>query len=227
MKTPLVLFSPFHSALFLLLLTLSACSSSPPEELPPPQPLTSDPNEPAWVSRPWSVSDEGREGTILYAVGFAPRNPDLSIQLEIARSRARSELARIIGSLVTAITRDIRKTYQSSIGSEQTESADFAVIQSERIAQELLQGSRQVDVWRDSRGGLWVLMKLPLQNLLANYKKSLLTQFEKEKAAEATLKRLQESTDRVLNGLLEKGGTAVRAYLTGSPFGKGKASGSE
>jgi len=191
------------------LIALWACSSTPPENLPPPQALTSESNEPAWVSRPWSVSDQGVEGTTLYAVGFAPRNTDLSIQLEIARSRARSELARIIATLVTAVTRDIRQTLQQT----RTESKAFGVIQTEQIAQELLQGSRQVDVWRDSHDGLWVLVKLPIQEALGVYRKSLLSQLEREGVAQETLKRLQASCDRVIEALLQQGASGIRSYL--------------
>lgn len=199
----------------LCLLALAACSTSPSENLPPPQPITFDEDEPEWVSRPWSVSEEGIAGTVLYAVGHAERNPDLSIQMEIARSRARGELARIVGSLVTAVTRDLRRTSQDFETSETAETDQFAVVQQEEITQELLQGSQQIDGWRDSGEGYWALVKLPLAEALARYKQSLLGQLDRQGAPAETLGRIQKSTEKVLEDLLSKDAKAVETYIRG------------
>jgi hypothetical protein len=199
----------------LLFAAAVGCSTSPPEELPPPQPITGDPDEPVWVARPWSISEEGILGTILYAVGYAPENPDLSVQMEIARSRARDELARIVGSLVTAVTRDVRKTYQDFAGTADSDTNHFAVIQSEVITQELIQGSRQVDGWRDRQKGYWALLKLPLSEVSGTYKESLLGSIQRQGTQIETLRRIQASTDKVLDQLLAKNAAGVRTYLGG------------
>jgi hypothetical protein len=205
-----------------VLLALAAgCSTSPPEDLPPPQPLTGDADEPAWVTRPWSVSEEGITGSVLYAVGYAQDNPDLSTQLELARSRARNELSRIVGTLVTSITRDVRKTHQDFGTTAGATTDQLAVIQSEQITQELLQGSRQVDGWRDGNDGYWALVKLPLVDALAAYRQSLLGQLQREGTPAETIQRITSSTDQVLQGLLDRDADAVSAYIRG-PINSGK-----
>ncbi len=195
---------------------LLGCSSSPSESLPPVQPITFDENEPEWVSRPWSISEEGILGTTLYAVGYAGANPDLSFQLEIARSRARNELARIIGSLVTAVTRDVRKATQDFGRPAGAATDQFSVIQYEQITQELLQGSRQIDGWRDSDEGYWALVKLPLAEALTVYQENLLGQLRQQGTAEETLKRIQTSTEKILEGLLARDAAGVKVYIRSS-----------
>jgi len=215
---------PFFSlSVFLLILLFNGCSSSPPETLPPSQPITGDSDEPEWVSRPWSVSEEGKSGKILYAVGHAPRNSDLSMQMEIARARARDELSRIVSLLVTAVTRDVRQTLTRAGRSGDGTTDQFSVIQSEQITQELLRGSRQVDGWRDSNEGYWVLVKLPLNEALSIYQESLLGQLKREGVPTEALGEIRKSAEEVIRTLMNKPAGEVGTPAAAANRGKSRS----
>ncbi|MCG8533664.1 MAG: hypothetical protein MI808_01060 [Pseudomonadales bacterium] len=124
----------------IVLAGLMACSSTPEIE--------SDlgiKGAPDWVNEGTQAVDND-DGRFIYGVAFAPPLNDESLQMSTADSRARAELARIIGTFVDSTLND----YAASSGDTASASIERNIT---TTTQTLLSGAKIKGHWRDKNTG--------------------------------------------------------------------------
>lgn len=125
----------------IILSGLVACSSSSPT-------IESDlgiRGAPDWVNEGTQAVDND-DGRFIYGVAFAPPLNDASLQTATADSRARAELARIVGTYVDSTLSD----YAASSGDNASASIEQQIT---TTTQTLLNGAKIKGHWRDKSSG--------------------------------------------------------------------------
>lgn len=113
---------------------------------------------PDWVNEgTQAVNNE--EGRFIYGVGMAPAMGDLSLQRATADNRARTEIARVLSTYISATLND----YTASTGYGADASVDRAIESTTRLS---LAGARILGAWVDKRtGDLYAFAELDLKTL--------------------------------------------------------------
>lgn len=109
---------------------------------------------PDWIDSPQiGVYDTGGEQWI-YGWGVADRGPSTNIQVQQARQRARTELARSISTAVESMLTDYTSTNRDFFDDMDNASAlEMTEGISRQITDQTLNGARQMDAWRDPTTG--------------------------------------------------------------------------
>ena len=124
--------------------------------------VTGAKGEPEWVARSGGVY-EGEHGKAIYAVGSARKAPSYHIMLSQARTRARSELSKILTLQVQTMTKDFTETAGDLYDSETQSAVEYFQDVTRQISNNVLVGSEQADLWKNPEDGtVFILMKISL-----------------------------------------------------------------
>jgi len=165
--------------------------------------LTPCGDEPEWISRGSGEFAEGDEKA-LYAVGVASGEPSLSLKRKKALLDARLELSRQLRVYVASLTRNLQQSHKDYFDESTASSIEFFQEASKALTEAELKGSKAVAWWAcPITGELFVLVKMPDQDLLDLYKQRVQkmareqeAELFKEKTEEA-LKKLDEELDKL------------------------------
>ncbi|MDD5628475.1 MAG: hypothetical protein PHU21_05390 [Elusimicrobia bacterium] len=126
-------------------------------------------NAPEWVNKGSGAFKDAQGGAVFYGVGIAQGIRNRALQVTAADDRGRAEIAKIMNSYVTVLSKD----YMASItaGDMSKSSEEQMVSQTmKNFAKFTLHGAMPVDHWKDPTDGtLFALVKLDM----AAVKKSL------------------------------------------------------
>ena len=137
---------------------------------------------PDWIDSPQIGVYDNADGQWIYGWGVADRGPSTNIQVQQARTRARTELARSIAVAVesmitdyTSTNRDFYEDMDSASAIEMTEGI------SRQITDQTLTGSRQVDAWRDPQTGeRYILLGMRIdEDFFSSYKQRQMDAFKR------------------------------------------------
>lgn len=153
-------------------------------------------NAPRWVFKP--ESDDG-----LASYGYSKiTKAGLNFARVEALSNARDELARILKVKV----KNMVKNFTEASGIDDTEAIDRVSTQvSKQVANEILQGSKQKDMWISPENELFVLVTIDKSTVNQYVKNSVTTSFKNEHAlwqqvqAKKSYEELQNEIDKEMN----------------------------
>ncbi len=181
-----------------LIFTIATITSCGKKETPKPQEISKIQNQkwanefenaPRWVLNPQT------EG-VLAAVGSAKiGKAGIQFARTEALANARDELARMISVKVKNMVKNF--TQQVGVGDEQT--VDKVSVQvSKQVAYQVLNGSRQKDMWISPSGTLYILVVLDPEIVKEAVKQATLSSFKNEKALwqQFQAKKAYEELDR-------------------------------
>ena len=147
---------------------LAACAGSKPA---PSNPIAN--NAPEWVNKGTAAMKDAAGKPVFYGVGIAQGIRNRALSVTAADDRGRAELAKIMNSYVTVLTKD----YMASVtaGAMDKSSEEQMVSQTlKNFAKFTLNGAVPVDHWKDpSDGTMFSLVKLDMdavQKTLADAK---------------------------------------------------------
>ncbi len=175
----------------------AGCAKKPPEKPQPPQ--VQNPalqqefaNAPSWVLNPQSAGK-------LVAVGSAKVGPaGMQFAREEALAAARDELARMMSVRVKNMVKRFMQT--TGVGDAQAVDHVSASV-SKQVANQVLSGSRQKDLWISPSGELYVLVELDpefAKTTIANAirtsmsKQALWQQFQAKKAFDELQQEIEQ-----------------------------------
>ncbi|MCQ2611314.1 MAG: LPP20 family lipoprotein [Treponema sp.] len=145
------------------------------------------------VPRPNWVLAGKEDATGIYAVGSGKMSNDVN-SLKVAKANARNELSKT----VQVATKSVLRTYAQDTGIAK-DTINYMEEAIEQKTNNLLEGSRQVDMWQAEDGTIYVLMYLPYKAVLPavkqiadNYKQDVKSQLTEEKAKAAFKKYFDE-----------------------------------
>ncbi len=120
------------------------------------------PNAPDWVNEGTRAlaADDGR---LFHGVGSAPPMDDRSLQRATADTRARADLAAVLGTYMDTVVAD----YASTAGSEDFDAREQSVRREiEAVTRVNLSGARIIARWKDSESGtIYSLAELDLDHV--------------------------------------------------------------
>lgn len=153
-------------------------------------------NAPKWVFKP--ESDDG-----LASYGYSKiTKAGLNFARVEALSNARDELARILKLKV----KNMVKNFTEATGIEDIEAIDRVSTQvSKQVANEVLQGSKQKDMWISPENELFVLVTIDKNTVSKYIINSVATSFRNEQAlwqqvqAKKSYEELQDEVDKEMN----------------------------
>ncbi len=136
---------------------LGACASAPKS------PIAN--NAPEWVNKGSGAFKDANGKQIFYGVGIAQGIRNRALAVTAADDRGRAEIAKIMNSYVSTLTKD----YMASItAGDMTKSSEEQMVSStlKNFAQFTLHGATPVDHWKDpSDGTLFSLIKLDMASV--------------------------------------------------------------
>ena len=145
------------------------------------------------VARPDWVLTGKEDDTGIYAVGSGKLSNDQN-SLKLARSNARTELSRT----VAASTQSVLRTYTQDTGNSK-DVLNYLEEATQIKTANILQGSKQVDMWKAADGTYYVLMYVPYKAILpevttevSNFVQDTKTVLTEAKALEAFKKYFDE-----------------------------------
>lgn len=146
----------FNMALMLVaVLALGACGGKGK-----PSPIAN--NAPEWVNKGSAAMKDKDGKQVFYGVGIAQGIRNRGLAVSAADDRGRAELAKIMNSYVTSLTKD----YMASItAGDMTKSSEEQMVSNtmKNFAKFTLHGSVPVDHWKDPADGtLFSLVKLDM-----------------------------------------------------------------
>ena len=148
---------PFY-AFGLAAVVISACASSPKT-----QPIAN--NAPEWVNKGSGAFKDAAGKQVFYGVGIAQGIRNRALSVTAADDRGRGEIAKIMNSYVTTLTKD----YMASVtAGDMTKSSEEQMVSStlKNFAKFTLHGAIPVDHWKDpSDGTLFSLIKLDMASV--------------------------------------------------------------
>ncbi len=122
-------------------------------------------NAPEWVNKGSSVMKDKDGKQVFYGVGIAQGIRNRALAVSSADDRGRAELAKIMNSYVTTLTKD----YMASItAGDMTKSSEEQMVSStmKNFASFTLHGATPVDHWKDPLDGtLFALVKLDMASV--------------------------------------------------------------
>ncbi|MFH1707337.1 MAG: LPP20 family lipoprotein [Planctomycetota bacterium] len=164
--------------------------------------VTGENGEPQWVSRGGGIY-EGEYGKAIYAVGSARQAPAHHIMQSQARTRARTELSRILSVTVRSMTKDFTETAGDLYDKETQSAIEYFQDVSQQITNNTLVGSEQVATWKAGDGTLFVLMKISLDNVINTFKTETKAALKREDAAKKIGFKAEDAVDK-MNELIDK-----------------------
>lgn len=136
-------------------LALGACSHNGK-----PSPIAA--NAPEWVNKGSGAMKDKDGKQVFYGVGIAQGIRNRALSVSAADDRGRAELAKIMNSYVTTLTKD----YMASVtAGDMTKSSEEQMVSStmKNFAKFTLNGAIPVDHWKDPADGtLFALVKLDM-----------------------------------------------------------------
>jgi hypothetical protein len=139
-----------------LAVVLSACAAKNPPAAPIAQ------NAPEWVNKGSGAFKDQTGKPVFWGVGIAQGIRNRALSVTAADDRGRAEIAKIMNSYVTVLTKD----YMASVtaGAMDKSSEEQMVSQTlKNFAKFTLHGSMPVDHWKDpSDGTMFALVKLDM-----------------------------------------------------------------
>lgn len=134
---------------------LGACASAPKAA-----PIAA--NAPEWVNKGSGAFKDAAGKQVFYGVGIAQGIRNRALAVTAADDRGRAEIAKIMNSYVTTLTKD----YMASVtAGDMTKSSEEQMVSStmKNFAKFTLHGALPVDHWKDpSDGTLFSLVKLDM-----------------------------------------------------------------
>ena len=124
---------------------------------------------PEWVDKA-AGAYPGDQGSVIYGVGVASADPNPQAERDMAKLNGREEIARVTKVYVAELTKHFVQTHKDSYNEESASSVQFYQQVAKQVTDATLYGSMQVNSWKDmngqrgAKGGLYVLMMLPLNN---------------------------------------------------------------
>jgi len=158
---------------------------------------------PGWIDRPNAVYDDA-EGRAIQAVGIANYNPNVALRRQQAAGRARDELAKSLKIHVQGLVQDYMNSNLDFYDLERASSVEYYESISNRVTDQTLSGSMQMDAWRDeATGAEYVLYRLDFDNVLAAYEQEMQRSFERE-AQRERIKARKDEFDAKLQDQLQR-----------------------
>lgn len=115
---------------------------------------------PDWVNEGTNILND-KKGRLFHGVGSAPAMGDMSLQKSTAENRARSEVARILSSYITAVSKDYVASATAG-GETVTESSISRDI--ENVTKLNLSGVKIIGNWRDKKSNtIWSIAELDMK----------------------------------------------------------------
>ncbi|HOX39270.1 MAG TPA: hypothetical protein PL033_14910 [Candidatus Brocadiia bacterium] len=150
--------------------------------------------KPSWVDQP---SGRSADGKYFQAVGLASADPNKAAQKAIGKSRARTEIGRMISTDVEAMCKDFMQSHRDYVDPTSAGSIEFVQTVSKSVSSATLEMSEVVDGWDDpATGEYYALVQIPSE------KAREAVQEQMRQAAEANKRRtFKGNTDQVLAGL--------------------------
>lgn len=146
-------------------LSLSACSKNGK-----PSPIAN--NAPEWVNKGSGAMKDKEGKSVFYGVGIAQGIRNRALAVTAADDRGRAELAKIMNSYVTTLTKD----YMASVtAGDMTKSSEEQMVSQtmKNFAKFTLNGSVPIDHWKDPADGtLFSLVKLDMSAVQASLAES-------------------------------------------------------
>ena len=134
---------------------LAACATPQPSA-----PIAS--NAPEWVNKGSGAFKDASGKQVFYGVGIAQGIRNRALAVTASDDRGRAEIAKIMNSYVTTLTKD----YMASVtAGDMTKSSEEQMVSStmKNFAKFTLHGALPVDHWKDpSDGTLFALVKLDM-----------------------------------------------------------------
>jgi hypothetical protein len=122
-------------------------------------------NAPEWVNKGSGAFKDAAGGPVFYGVGILQGVRNRGLQVTIADDRGRAEIAKVLDSYVTVLTKD----YMASVtaGDMSKSSEEQMVSQTmKNFAKFTLHGAMAVDHWKDPTDGtLFSLVKLDMASV--------------------------------------------------------------
>ena len=135
---------------------LAACAG----KAPPSSPIAS--NAPEWVNKGSGAFKDSAGKQVFYGVGIAQGIRNRALSVTASDDRGRAEIAKIMNSYVTTLTKD----YMASVtAGDMTKSSEEQMVSStmKNFAKFTLHGALPVDHWKDpSDGTMFSLIKLDM-----------------------------------------------------------------
>ncbi len=191
----------FNGVLLVLsvLLLMAGCASAPKQEVkvavPAPQSLVIGAEgvpQPSWVYKSTASDD------MHYETGYGMMS-NRQNSIKKATVEAKNKIAEWINTNVNEVV----VSYVNDAGSDTSRQAiDAMEIVSKQVAQASLYGVTTEDIWVDADGGVWVLCKLPLENVQKSFddaSKVLAETFQENEAAVAANAKMQEAFARLMD----------------------------
>jgi len=155
-------------------------------------------DKPDWVQR-----GTKEESKMLYAMGLSAKDPNMRMQLEVAKNMARTELGRMMETYVAAMIKDFMQSHKDFVDPTAASSIQFVQAVSKSVTEATLVGSQVDDQWKDPESGmLYVLMKMPKKDIVGQAKKTASKKAREQQAelfkakAEEALKALDAELDK-------------------------------
>lgn len=131
-----------------------------------PSPIAS--NAPEWVNKGSGAMKDKDGKSVFYGVGIAQGIRNRALAVTAADDRGRAEIAKIMNSYVTTLTKD----YMASVtAGDMTKSSEEQMVSQtmKNFAKFTLHGSIPVDHWKDPADGtLFALVKLDMASVVAS-----------------------------------------------------------
>lgn len=170
---------------------LWGCASSGSSKIDSPNLQSEFANAPAWVTKGGSA-----EKGVSSAVGSAKIGPaGMNFATTEAMANGRSELAQQISVKVKGLVKNFTQT--SGVGDDQTVDKVSAQV-SKQVTNQMLNGSKQEDLWVSPSETLYVLVVIDPEALKTNVKNSVLASYKNDKALwqQFQAKKANEELDR-------------------------------
>jgi len=117
---------------------------------------------PDWVNEGTNILNN-KEGRLFHGVGSAAPMGDDSLQRATADDRARAEVARILSSYLTVVSRDYAASAQSGGEAMNEQSVSRSI---ENLTRINLTGARIIGRWKDKRSGtVYSIAELDMDHL--------------------------------------------------------------
>ena len=119
-------------------------------------------NAPEWVNKGSGAFKDGQGSSVFYGVGIAQGIRNRALQVSAADDRGRAEIAKIMNSYVTVLSKDYMASTTAGDMSKSSEEQHVSQVL-KNFAQFTLHGATPVDHWKDPADGtLFSLVKLDM-----------------------------------------------------------------
>lgn len=158
--------------------------------------------EPSWVSKGGAAFSEKDQAKYYYAIGVAEPNANTAMQLKMAETGARVQLASNMNSYVANMVKDFMQTHKDYCDPDSASSIQFVQSISRSITDADIIGAQQVDSYKNDKGVLYVLYRLDRAEATAKANKTIMAKAREQQAnlfkakAEEALKELDAELEK-------------------------------